>query len=304
VHELLGNPAATFNALGPRLLTAGYLCTMMFAMGLELGARPKEDKAGKRRQRRLLILGLAINLVLMPLLAVLLTRSLHAHGDVAIALLILMASPGGRFAPMLAKSARADLALSVELTLFLAKLTSFTAPPTVMWMLHSQHLDLPELRFIAQLVLLQFLPYLAGKLIFRHRPAWAESLAKPVRLASMTFLALILAFLVAHREMRSLVLIGARGWLAALTMAGATLGIGWLLGGRTAATRRSMAIGVNARDGALALFIGTLAFPQGGVQIAMVGEWLIFLVCNAAFAALIGRRTMGSRLPPHAARAT
>src|SRR5437763_11552321 len=89
------------------------LIAMMFSMGLEVGGEPAEDKQAKRRQRRLLVRGLLFNLVLLPLLAVTLTRALDASGDVAIAFLLLAASAGGRFAPQLSKIAGAPRGLSV-----------------------------------------------------------------------------------------------------------------------------------------------------------------------------------------------
>ncbi len=282
-------------ALGSTLahaLAAGYLVTMMFSMGLELGGRPKGPKQEKRHERRLLLRGLAFNLLLLPLVAFTLSRLLHAGDEVETAFLILAAAPGGRYAPMLARLARAELSLSVEITLFLAKLTAFTAPPTLQLLLQTHHVDLPELRLIAQLAVLQMLPLFAGKMIRRHRPAFAARLDRPVRALSLVCVALIVIFLVIHREIRSVLFIGVRGWLAALSFAAAALGIGWLLGGRSEEARRSMALSGNSRDVALALMVASLVF-SGGVQLAVFGEWMVFLAFNLIFAALVGRRTQG-----------
>jgi bile acid:Na+ symporter, BASS family len=125
-----------------RAAAAIYLIIMMVSMGLELGGRAPGSKAAKRRRRRLLLRGLAFNLLLLPLFAVLLTRGIHASGDVTVAFLLLAAAPGGRFAPHLARVAGAELGLSVEITLFLAKLVAFTAPLTARLMLQCRRPDI------------------------------------------------------------------------------------------------------------------------------------------------------------------
>ena len=65
----------------------------------------------------------------LPAVAFAITRALHASSDVAIALMLLAAVPGGRFAPHLVKLGGGDVPLSIEVTLFLAKSPAFTAAP-------------------------------------------------------------------------------------------------------------------------------------------------------------------------------
>ncbi|HZS36316.1 MAG TPA: hypothetical protein VFF06_05795 [Polyangia bacterium] len=51
---------AALTGTAARVLTASYLVTLMFSMGLELGGE-HEDRRVKRRQRRLLVRALAFN---------------------------------------------------------------------------------------------------------------------------------------------------------------------------------------------------------------------------------------------------
>src|SRR5438067_2080221 len=131
-----------------RALIDSYLVTSMLSMGLKVGAAPKEDKAGKRRQRRLLVRALLLNLVLLPAVTVAATHLLHPSHAVTVALILLAAAPGGRFAPHLTAVAGGELALSVEITLFLAKLTGFSAPFVARELLAVHHLELHELTLI------------------------------------------------------------------------------------------------------------------------------------------------------------
>src|SRR3954452_16989819 len=174
---------ALLGGIAPRLLIASFLAIMMFSLGLEIGELPQKDKRNKRHERWLLVRALVLNLVLLPLITFGIVRALHASGAVAMAVLLVAATPGGRFAPQVAKIARADLGLAVEVTLFLAKLTAFTAPVTVKWLVGGQRVELHDLQLIAQLVVVQLLPYLLGRRVGRKRPGLASSLARPLYVA-------------------------------------------------------------------------------------------------------------------------
>jgi BASS family bile acid:Na+ symporter len=282
-----------------RVLAAAYLIAMMFSMGLTLGGEPTEDKHAKRRQRRLLVRALAFNLVLLPLLAVTLTHALAVSSDVVIAFLILAASPGGRFAPQLSRIAGAQLGLSVEITLFLAKLVSFTAPVTAGWMLHTHRVELREIVFIAQLVVLQLLPYVAGRQVRKRRPALAARLARPFAITMWACLFAVLALALASHELRSLAHVaGDRGWLAVVAFAVVAPTLGWLVGGPTPETRRAFAVSANARDLALALVIASLAFAERNVQVATFAVWLFLLLVDFGWAKAVGvRRQRAAALP-------
>jgi BASS family bile acid:Na+ symporter len=261
-----------------RVATAVYLVLMMLAMGLELGDEPAPNRAAKQAQRRLVVRALAFNLLLLPLLAVTLTQLLRVSDDVAIAFLLLAAAPGGRFMPHLAHLAGVPLALSVEITLFLAKLVPFTAPLAAHWMLHTHRLELHELRFIAQLAVLQLLPYLLGRQLRKRRPALATRLERPVALAMWCGLVALLALTLATHELRGvLALLGDRGWWAVLIFALAAPGLGWLVGGPRPQTRLTFALSANARNLALALLLAQLAFADRAVQVAAFAAWLVLL---------------------------
>ena len=152
-----------------RVLGGAYLFSMMLSLGLALGRSPAESKAEKRSARRALIRGLLLNLAVLPLVTVAFTRILGTSGDVTAALLLLAASPGGRYLPHLVRAGRGSLSLGVELTLFLAKITVFTAPLTARWLFGLEALRVHELPLLLELVLLQVVPLLAGKWLSRHR---------------------------------------------------------------------------------------------------------------------------------------
>jgi BASS family bile acid:Na+ symporter len=263
------------------VLAALYLVSMMFALGLELGGAPKESKERKRAKRRMLVWGLVVNLVIFPAIAYAIARAFHATSDVAIALMLLAAVPGGRFAPHLVKLGNGDVPLSIEVTLFLAKLTAFTAAPTARLLLGVHAIDVRELPLIAQLIVLQIVPLYAGKWLRRKHRSLADRLLRPAhRVALAAMLAVFVAVLV--KEDRGLLdLMNDRAWLAVAATGIAWPLAGWLLAGRHDENRRAFAIMADAREVALALVLASLAFPDRGVHTALFGVWSIYTIVTA-----------------------
>jgi BASS family bile acid:Na+ symporter len=271
-------------------LTAAYLVAVMLGLGIQLGGAPKEEREQKRTKRAVLARALLLDLVLLPALAAGAMRALGASSDVAVALLLLICAPGGRFGPQLAKLGRGDLSIAVELTLLLAKLTSFTAPFAAKWALSLDSLKVREWSFVAQLILLQLVPFYTGKWLRRRHPTWAERLVRPANaiwIASMLALLAIVLF----RESRGVLhLLTDRGWAVAISVAVATPVLHWTAGGKDAAARRALAVMGNAREIGLALVMANIAFPTGNVRTALFGLWSMFLGASALLAWALGAR--------------
>lgn len=278
-------PSAAFATIVARVLVASFLVVMMFSLGVEVEALPPKDKRLKRHERRLLVRALVLNVVLLPLVTFGIVHALHASGAIATAVLLAAATPGGRFAPQLAKIARAELGLAIEITLFLAKLTAFTAPVTLKWLIGAAHIELHDLQIIAQLVLLQILPYLLGRRARRKRPALAASLMRPLLLSEVVLGVAFFVFLLASGAVAQLSALGPRGWAAGALFAAISLALGWTLGGREAAVRRAFAVTAAARNLGLGLVIAGELLHDGAIQLALFGIWVICFVADLAFAA-------------------
>ena len=283
--KLLGLPAGG-------ILAAIYLVAMMFSVGLGLRAGQPPEKEKRSKKIGLLIRGLILNLVLFPCAALLLTRSLHLSDDVGFALLIVAASPGGRFAPHFTRIAGGHTAMATEETLLLAKLSVLTVPVTTKLMLGVHHLHLEELPLILQVLVLQIVPLYAGEALARWRGETAARVENPLRIvASVAAVAAVLAFLVETR-FRGLIMLGDRGWLAVLLVAAASVALGWLLGGASSHARRAMTISVLSRNLALALLVAGLAFPGRHVQLAVCGVWAVLGGIAFLFAEWVAHRPL------------
>ena len=282
------------------VLSAVYLVSMMFALGLELGGAAKESKAQKRVKRRMLVWGLVVNLVILPAIAYGFVRALHATSDVAIALMLLAAVPGGRFAPHIVKIGNGNVPLSIEVTLFLAKLTAFTAAPTARLLLGIQAIDVREVPLIVQLILLQIVPLYMGKWIRRKHGATADRLMQPARRVALVAMLTVFAVVLVGEDRGLVELARDRAWIAVAATGIAWPLVGWLLAGRRPENRRAFAVLANAREVALALVLASLAFPAHGVHTAVFGVWSIYTIVTMLIAA--GMRSLpgvraGGRAP-------
>ena len=234
-----------------RVLAAAYLATMMFSIGLIVGGQPKVAKPVRRHERRLLVRVLLVQLVGLPLIAWGILRLLNAHGDVAAAILVLSVAPGGRLLPNLARRAHGDLGLAVEVTLWLAKLTAFVAPPMLALLGDVHRVELDDVRIIGTLIGVQLLPFFAGRALRRRRASVAAQLRHPLDVARGALVVAVLAVVIAQGSLTRLHFVGEVGWAAAFIFA-AISSRRWLAGRRPLAADAAhlRAGGERARSGA------------------------------------------------------
>jgi BASS family bile acid:Na+ symporter len=262
-----------------------YLVSMMFALGLELGARPKESKHEKWKLRGMILRGLVLGVVVLPALAVGLARAFHMNGPVAIALMLLVATSGGRYAPQFVKLAGvSDMSLAVELTMFAVKVTAITAPLTAAWALGHPHVHVHDLLFIAQLIVLQIVPVYLGKWLRRHHPEGAARMMKPANHAAVVtaVAAFIIVGIVGGREAASVV--ADHGWLLVILIAAASPLLGWLAGRGDREAQRAFAVMANARELGLALPIASVTANSPAVRAALFAVWIVFTLWSLAVA--------------------
>jgi BASS family bile acid:Na+ symporter len=279
-----------FSALTPRVIAAIALIAMMVQLGLAL--EPAADRATRRRERRLVLLALAFNFGLVPVLALLTERALGASGPGTIALLLLAASPGGRHAPALTRAAGVDAGLSVEITLFANKLNPFLSPLLAAWLIGGHRVELRELYYVAQLFVLQIVPFYGARVLRKRRPAWGARMARPAQRTAIVAAMVLVAYLIARHAFHAILSFGVRGWVAVLLFGATLLILGWLIGGRDPATRRTFAITSEARNLALALVIANMTTHDEQVLMAIFGAWVILLALAWVAVALVRVRKL------------
>ena len=235
--------------------------------------------------RRVIVLALLGNFVLMPLGAVILSTVLRLDQPLGVDLLLLGTAAGAPFLPKLAEIAKGNLAFAVGLMVLLMVVTIGYQPLVLPLLL--QGVSVNPMKIARSLVLLMLLPLGFG-LALKARYEKAAAHVKPVldRVSSLSLVLLVLLISVANIR-NVLDVFGTRGILAGIIFIVLGFGIGWFLGGPEADTRRVLALGTGQRNIAAALVIGSQSFDDPKVVVmvivvAIIGLLILMPLCRAS----------------------
>ncbi len=145
-----------------------------------------------------MLLGLANQLVLLPIIGFAVASSFTLEPELAVGIMLLAVCPGGPTSNIISHLAKADLALSVSLTAFSSAITNFTIPVLLnLSLFHfmggKQAIQLPVMQTMVQIFVITILPVSIGMMIKKRFPAFTERSLKAVTIASAIFFVLILA---------------------------------------------------------------------------------------------------------------
>lgn len=149
-----------FNSI---LIVLPILTVLMFDLGLTL--RPADFVNIFRRPRAMLV-GLAGQLLMLPLIALGIGWALQVPPEYFIGLVLIACCPGGSSSNIFSKLAKGDVALSVSLTAFSSVITLFTLPLVMQLATarlgHSVGITLPVGNLLKQNLVTMLLPILLG----------------------------------------------------------------------------------------------------------------------------------------------
>ena len=141
------------------------------------------------------VIGLVNQLLILPLVAFGLAYNMP--GELAVGLVLLAVCPGGVTSNLISHVSKGDTALSVTLTAISSLLTVLTIPFILnialeTFMLEGKVISLDVPKTIITIVAITILPISIGMFVRSKKEAFALSMDKPVRIASVVFLALII----------------------------------------------------------------------------------------------------------------
>lgn len=170
-----------------------FLFAVMMAMGLAL--TPTDLQAVIAKPKALLS-GLCAQLLLLPLIAIGLGLLYQSPPVIAAGAIILAACPGGVTSNAYVFSARADIALSIGLTVFASLITVFSIPFLTLFALNlhlgqSQIPDISAQQMIWTLARFTIVPVALGMTFRAWRPEWAIRLLEPLRIGALISLIII-----------------------------------------------------------------------------------------------------------------
>jgi predicted Na+-dependent transporter len=236
---------------------------------------------------KLVILALVANFVLVPLLALIITRVIPLDEPIRIGLILLATAAGAPFLPKLAEVAKGSAAFSVGLMVLLMVVTIIYLPIVLPLLLGGVEVNPWD---IAQsLIVMMLIPLAIGLFInARYDEAAAKiqptfGMASNIALLALTVLGLVLNF----KEMIGLV--GSLGILAGIIFIVVSLVIGYLMGGSDAGSRSVIGLGTAQRNISAALVVAGQNFGIDVVTYLMVIA-VIGLVVLMPAAGELGKR--------------
>ncbi len=246
------------------LLIIPILMLLMFSLGLDL--RPADFLRVFRWPRAALI-GLAAQMLGLPLAAFLVASLLGLPPVLAVGLILLAACPGGPSSNAFTMLARGDVALSVSLTAITSVITIFTIPVVVNlamdhWMASGAGLRLALGPVLGQNAVTILLPIAMGMLVRARREALAARLGAMLRKAALPLLLVMIGiFMIQQSEVLREGISTVS--LATLLLISTTMALGALLGwiGRLREmARRAILIEVGMQNAAQAMAIAASPF--------------------------------------------
>lgn len=159
-------------------ITFAQLVMAMFAMGATLHVR---DFRAVVVLPRSFLTGLGAQLVVVPVLAFALLRTVDLDAGVAIGLAIIAAVPGGTVSNVFTYAGKGDVALSIALTAVTSLVCVVTVPFVVEWLVGSYvppSFSLPRGRIALEIVVTLLVPLALGMGVLRRWPGRAPGVSR------------------------------------------------------------------------------------------------------------------------------
>lgn len=275
------------------LLLPLALGVIMFGLGLGL---TMADFRRVARYPRAVLVGLTLQVLLLPWVAFAIALALRLPPELAVGLMLLAASPGGATANIYSHLARGDVALNITLTAINSLLCLATLPLILNLALEhflgaGQYVP-PPVSKVIEVAAVIVLPVAVGMLVRAFATGFALRAEKPIRVLSVLVLALLIVGAVVQSWQVLVTHLAAVG-LACLLFNLASMGTGYaapraLRLPQTQAIAISMEIGIH--NGTLAIFIALNVLGNATMSVPAAVYSLLMFFTAAAFALWLNRR--------------
>ena len=266
------------------------LGVIMFGMGLALKA---EDFRVVFSRPKDILVGVASQFIVMPLLAFLLTRVFALDEALAIGVILVGCCPGGTASNVITYLAKGDLALSVGMTAASTLLAPLLTPLLV-WALAGTMVDVDALGMLTSIVYVVIAPIVCGLLCQRFIPKLTKRVTPYLPAFSSVVIAMVVGIVVSHNADR---LLTAGLLVVAVVMLHNLLGlgIGFTVGRLLRLPKPkcvALSIEVGMQNSGLASSLAVLhfaAFPLATIPGAVFSVW--HNISGALVAKLYERKT-------------
>ena len=280
--------------LDPLLIALGTLGTLIFIITSMVGmgfSLTIPQIIAPLRNKRLVLLALAANFIIVPILVLLIAQVLPLSDGLQIGLILCGMAAGAPFLPKLVQVAKGDLAFTLGLMVLLMVISVAFMPvilPLVLSGVQVSPWDIAK-----SLVLLMLIPLGIALFVRARYEEVAKSLLPTMTMATnLSLVVLFVGFFVPY--FNDIVgILGAGGILAAVLLVTGAVAVGYLLGGPGLGTRKVLALGTGQRNMAAAFAVATSNFqsnPEVLIEILVVS--LLGLVLLMVIAGYMGKRTV------------
>ncbi len=271
------------------------LFVIMVGIGLTLTTGDFRREAAAPRG---LVVGAVAQLLVMPLLGLGIVWLLGLDGAIAIGVVIVAVAPGGTTSNVIAYLSRANVALSIVLTVIASLATVLTIPLVVEFAIDrfgggEEAVALPVLRTIGQLVAIVLVPVVIG-MVIRAR---SQGLAARIERGVSAFGAIILVVLIAgiaidlgsdvpvflRQAGPAVILLNVLG----LVVGGLT---GWIAG-LPPQDRLTIAVELGVKNATLGILVATLLSDTQPLYAAPSAVYGLLMYVSAILVVAFGRRS-------------
>ena len=199
LFPILAIAVTTTGALRPDSFVAAQfmiiplLASIMFMMGLTL---TRDDAQRIARDPRPVAVGVALQFLLMPILALTLAKLLQLSTPLTVGMVLVGSCAGGTASNVICFLARGDVALSVSMT-FVSTLIGVVATPLLSQFYLAEQVAVDELAMIESLLQIVFVPVISGFCFRAVLPRLSAALQPALPLISVICILLIIGIVVA-----------------------------------------------------------------------------------------------------------
>ncbi len=271
------------------------LAIVMLGMGLGL---KRADFSRVITQPKSSIIGLCLQIFMLPALALVLIQLLPLSSTAAAGLFLVSLCPGGATSNLFSLIAKGDVALSITLTAVISLLSPFLLPLVFITYLdiHGSQLEqfqLPIDLAIKQLIAVTVLPISLGMIITKWLPKQSQLIQSMVKkLSTIAMLLIILALLITNQKIFDR-FISIEG-IAVLLLSSCSLFLAYFIAGKIKVSQqaqRTIAIEVGVQNAGTAMMVALSIMHQPQLAVVPLMYGLLMNIPACLFVAWVSRKS-------------
>lgn len=181
-------------------LIVPLLASVMFMMGLTLG---KDDILRIAKDPKPVMVGVALQFLLMPIMALTLASMLQLSNQLTIGMVLVGSCAGGTASNVICYLAKGDVALSISMTMT-STLVGVLATPLLCTFYLSETVSVDTWSMLISILQMVFIPVLLGFTINHFFQGWVSRVEPTIPTLSVLIILLIIAIVVALNSSRLL----------------------------------------------------------------------------------------------------